>query len=335
MLLQSQPRAAARIATDARALAQGATETFVFLLLDGFDALALAGATEPLRQANAISGRPLYGWRIVTMAGTPAVAIGGLAVLADDRFAGLGRGETLMVIGAAGEDEATRGQVFAALRREAAHGARIGAIGAGIQTLARAGLLDNETVAAHWDVAEGMAEEFPRIEVSRAAFVAGRRPTAPGGAAATDLMLHLIAERHGANLATRIADAMVWANVRGPQSRQTVSAQSRFGVRNARLVRVLAAMEANLETPLSAQEIADIAGMSPRQTERLFSRYLATTPMGFYAHLRLERARSLLMQTELSVTEVAVACGYRSLSHFAKVYRATYGHAPRRMRAVA
>ena len=152
---------------------------------------------------------------------------------------------------------------------------------------------------------------------------------------ATDLMLHLIAERHGANLATRIADAMVWANVRGPQSRQTVSAQSRFGVRNARLVRVLAAMEANLETPLSAQEIADIAGMSPRQTERLFSRYLATTPMGFYAHLRLERARSLLMQTELSVTEVAVACGYRSLSHFAKVYRATYGHAPRRMRAVA
>ncbi|MCB2138460.1 MAG: AraC family transcriptional regulator, partial [Rhodobacteraceae bacterium] len=183
MLLQSQPRAAARIATDARALAQGATETFVFLLLDGFDALALAGATEPLRQANAISGRPLYGWRIVTMAGTPAVAIGGLAVLADDRFAGLGRGETLMVIGAAGEDEATRGQVFAALRREAAHGARIGAIGAGIQTLARAGLLDNETVAAHWDVAEGMAEEFPRIEVSRAAFVAGRRPTAPGGAA--------------------------------------------------------------------------------------------------------------------------------------------------------
>jgi transcriptional regulator GlxA family with amidase domain len=94
-------------------------------------------------------------------------------------------------------------------------------------------------------------------------------------------------------------------------------------------------MEENLETPLSAQEIADIAGMSPRQTERLFARYLNSTPMGFYAHLRLERARSLLMQTELSVTEVAVACGYRSLSHFAKVYRATYGHAPRRMRAVA
>ncbi|WP_413864637.1 GlxA family transcriptional regulator, partial [Albidovulum sp.] len=196
-------------------------------------------------------------------------------------------------------------------------------------------LLDGETVAAHWDLAEALAEEFPRLDVSRAAFVAGRRPTAPGGAAATDLMLHLIAERHGADLATRIADAMVWANVRGPQSRQTVSAQSRYGVRNARLVQVLAAMEENIETPLSAQEIAGIAGMSPRQTERLFARYLNTTPMGFYTRLRLDRARGLLMQTELSVTEVAVACGYRSMSHFAKVYRAAFGHPPRRMRAVA
>jgi transcriptional regulator GlxA family with amidase domain len=335
MLLQSQPRAAAKVAPAIRPEPQGATETFVFLLLDGFDALALAGATEPLRQANALSGRPLYGWRVVSMTGTPVVAAGGLAVLADARLSGLARGESLFVIGAPGEDEAARAHLMAALRREAAHGVRIGAIGTGIQTLARAGLLDDETVAAHWDLAEGLAEEFPRIEVSRAAFVAGRRPTAPGGAAATDLMLHLIAERQGSDLATRIADAMVWANVRGPQSRQTVSAQSRYGVRNARLVRVLAAMEENLETPLSAQEIADIAGMSPRQTERLFARYLNSTPMGFYAHLRLERARSLLMQTELSVTEVAVACGYRSLSHFAKVYRATYGHAPRRMRAVA
>lgn len=333
MMLHSQPRAAARASTPVNAARQPATETFVFLLLDGFDALALAGVTEPLRRANALAGRPLYGWRLASLAGTPVVAGGGMAVLADEAFAGLGRGEALFVFGAAaGSVQASLSRM---LRRDAAHGAQIGALGDGIVTLARAGLLDGETVAAHWDLAEALAEEFPRIDVSRAAFVAGRRPTAPGGAAATDLMLHLIAERHGADLATRIADAMVWANVRGPQSRQTVSAQSRYGIRNARLVEVLAAMEQNIETPLSAHEIAGIAGMSPRQTERLFARYLNTTPMGFYTRLRLDRARALLMQTELSVTEVAVACGYRSMSHFAKVYRAAFGHAPRRMRAVA
>ncbi len=333
MMHHSQPRAAAKALTPVQAARQSATETFVFLLLDGFDALALAGATEPLRRANVLAGRPLYGWRLTSLAGTPVVAAGGMAVLADEAFGGLARGEVLIVVGAAsGQTQATLSKL---LRREAAHGAQVGALGDGIVTLARAGLLDGEAVAAHWDLAEALAEEFPRLEVSRAAFVAGRRPTAPGGAAATDLMLHLVAERHGADLATRIADAMVWANVRGPQSRQTVSAQSRYGIRNARLVEVLGAMEKNIETPLSAQEIAGIAGMSPRQTERLFARYLNTTPMGFYTRLRLDRARGLLMQTELSVTEVAVACGYRSMSHFAKVYRATFGHPPRRMRAVA
>jgi hypothetical protein len=139
MLLQSQPRAAAKVAPAIRPEPQGATETFVFLLLDGFDALALAGATEPLRQANALSGRPLYGWRVVSMTGTPVVAAGGLAVLADARLSGLARGESLFVIGAPGEDEAARAHLMAALRREAAHGVRIGAIGTGIQTLARAG----------------------------------------------------------------------------------------------------------------------------------------------------------------------------------------------------
>ncbi|MCV2863685.1 GlxA family transcriptional regulator [Albidovulum sediminicola] len=335
MLHQHQPRAAAKVTAPTNAETRADSEGFVFLLLDGFDAMALSCATEPLRQANALSRKALYNWRVVSVTGAPVVAAGGLTVLSDGRLTPLSRGESLFVIGSPAEDGSGRAALNAALRREAAHGTRIGAIGSGIHALARAGILDGEEVAAHWDHADALAEDFPQLEVSRAAFVAGRRPTAPGGAAATDLMLHLIAERHGGDLATRIADAMVWANVRGPQSRQTVSAQSRYGVRNARLVRVLAVMEENLEAPLSAQEIADIAGMSPRQTERLFARYLSTTPMGFYTKMRLERARSLLMQTELSVTEVAVACGYRSLSHFAKVYRATFGQAPRRMRAVA
>ena len=100
-------------------------------------------------------------------------------------------------------------------------------------------------------------------------------------------------------------------------------------------MKVLGCMEANIENPLSAQEIADIAAMSVRQTERLFARHLKTTPMNFYMQMRLEKAHKLLLQTELSVTEIAIACGYKSTSHFTKNFRAAYGVTPKRMRVVS
>lgn len=328
-------RAAALGVTSARRTGPAGAEAVFFLVTEGFDALALAGATEPLRLANALSGTSLYDWRIMTMNGAPVAAAGGMTVLADCRYAPMSHGQTLVVVGPPAGHAARDTLPVTALRRDLAHGARLVGLAGSVPQLARAGLLQGSEAAVHWLQADCVAEECPDVTVSRSAFCAGRVPTAPGGGAAPDLMLHLISERHGAALGMRVADAMVWGSVRNPQSRQTVSAQSRYGVRNARLVRVLTAMEANLETPLDARQIAATAGMSPRQTERLFAQHLNATPMGFYARLRMDRARGLLMQTELSVTEVALACGYRSLSHFAKVYRATYGHPPRQMRAVA
>ena len=69
--------------------------------------------------------------------------------------------------------------------------------------------------------------------------------------------------------------------------------------------------------------------MSQRQLERLCKRYLGATPAQYYVRLRLERARRMLRQTDMSVAEVAIACGFVSLSHFAKVYRRHYGLSPR------
>ena len=86
----------------------------------------------------------------------------------------------------------------------------------------------------HWAAIEGFAEEFPAVRISRNAFALGRRPSAPGGAVAADMMMHLIAETHGGDLAARIADLMVCDSVRSPRSQQKVSVQSRYGMRNPR-----------------------------------------------------------------------------------------------------
>jgi len=307
---------------------------FAFLLLDGFTHLAFASALEPLRVANEALGRPAYGWRLLSETGGPVTCSNGMTILADGPMQPMGRGETLIVVGGRGARRQASDRLLGQLRREAVRGTRIGALCMGSYILARAGLLEGEECAVHWELADAFAEEFPRITVTRAAFTLGRRPTAPGGAVAADLMLHLIAADHGAELPARLADLMVCNGVRSPQSDQTVSLQSRYGMRNPRLVKVLRFMEQTLEQPLTAAEIAEAAGMSIRQTERLFTRYVKMTPMAFYARLRLDKAHSLLMQTELSITEVAVACGFQSSSHFAKRYRAAFGVNPRHMRVV-
>jgi len=93
-------------------------------------------------------------------------------------------------------------------------------------------------------------------------------------------------------------------------------------------------MQENLEEPLTRNELADAAGVSTRQLERLFRRYINRSPARFYLELRLQKARQLLLQTDLSVMNVALACGFVSASHFTKCYRAYFGRTPYRERDV-
>jgi transcriptional regulator GlxA family with amidase domain len=91
-------------------------------------------------------------------------------------------------------------------------------------------------------------------------------------------------------------------------------------------------MEANLEDPISPAKLAEEVGISTRQLERLFRRYLARSPKRYYMELRLQKARHLLLQTDMSVINVALACGFTSPSHFSKCYRTHFSTTPYRER---
>ena len=94
------------------------------------------------------------------------------------------------------------------------------------------------------------------------------------------------------------------------------------------LIEAAALMEANLEEPLSLDEIAALVGVSRRQIERLFKRYVGEVPTKYYLDMRLRRARGLLLQTAMSIMDIAVACGFQSPPHFSKCYRNMFGHTP-------
>lgn len=312
-----------------RAATAARTAHFVFLLVDDFSHLAFSCAVEPLRIANRVSGRPLYHWTLASADGVSAACSNRSVTLVDRGLEPLRHVDRLLVV--SGEDVQRRATpaILGYLRRERAAGTPMGAICSGAYLLADAGFLDGQTAAIHWEYHDLFAETFPEVHLVRGVFVADRKfITAAGGTAAADLMLHLIAAGHGADLATAVADQMVYNAVREATAEQRVSLQSRHGTRNPHLMRAVALVRENLEDPLSSAQIARELGISTRQIERLFQRHLGTSPKRFIMETRLTRARNLLVQSDRSVTEVAVACGFRTSSTFAKVYRAQFGVSP-------
>ena len=222
------------------------------------------------------------------------------------------------------------------LRREARRGMAIGAVCTGAQVIAQAGLLDGRRCTIHWENRDSFEEDFPEIELTQNVYVIDRdRYTAAGGAASTDLMLKLIAQRHGAELANLVADQMIHTSIRSDKDEQRLSIPTRIGVRHPKLATVIHRMEAHIEEPVSPMVLARDVGMSTRQLERLFRRYLNRSPKRYYMELRLGKARNLLMQTDMSVINVALACGFASPSHFSKCYRALYKTTPYRERGAS
>ncbi len=154
--------------------------------------------------------------------------------------------------------------------------------------------------------------------------------TASGGTATADLMLSLIDRWQGSDLAIAVADQMVYNAVRNATAEQRVSLQSRNGMRNPHMAKAIQIMQDTLEhPPVSPTLIAGDIGISTRQLERLFGKYLNSSPKKYYMEMRLERARNLLVQTEASITDVALACGFESPpGHFSRVYRTAFGVTP-------
>ena len=220
-------------------------------------------------------------------------------------------------------------KVIAWLRRADRIGATLLSIGGATATLAAAGLLNGRSVSVHWMQRAAMADAYPNLEVLSSIFTVERRSVScAGGAATLDMMLELISKHHGQDLAIGVADRLICSTSRTADYDQTISVQRRAGVRHDKLSDAIKIMQEHIEDPLSPSDVAALVGISTRQLERLFSRYLNSSPKSYYLKQRLERSRALLQQTNMRVIDVAIACGFTSASHFSKVYRRQYGTTP-------
>ena len=296
-----------------------------FVLLSDFSNLGLAAAVEPLFVANWLTRRQVFHWRFLSLDGQAVRASNGMLTPVD---APLESPQAYAVVIVAGSFNAAahaqNTKLLNWLRRAGRFGVQIGGIETGSEVLAAAGLLNGHTAAVHWYNLDGFRERYPGVSATGARFAAERgRMTCAGGATSIEMMLALIAAQAGPALADEVAVQLFVQDL----TKSTPAPAVQTAERSTRAADAI--MRVTLEHPLTCRQLAARVGLSDRQLQRHFRTALGAGVAQHYVHLRLERAHNYVQQTELSVTEIALACGFGSIEHFSRSYRRAFGVAPR------
>ncbi|WP_100958944.1 GlxA family transcriptional regulator [Bosea sp. FBZP-16] len=313
--------------------APAGTQIVTLLLVEGFSMMSVASAIEPLRSLNRLVDREAWRWRLASLDGGVLAASNGIPIPTEAAETALPGSHYFFVCGGLRIQSVDERRYLAILRKAARSGVRVGSLSTGTYLLARAGLLDGYRSTIHWENRPAFQEEFPDLVCTDKLYEIDRdRMTCSGGTAAMDLMLHLITERHGADLARRVANQFHHDRIRDERDNQSGGRLERMSSLPPAVRNALKLMQRHVEDTISIAEIAEKVGMSPRQLERLFLRYLQTSPARYYLSLRIDRARELLLYSDRPVLEVAIAAGFTSTSHFAHWFKKLQGVRPSQLR---
>jgi AraC family carnitine catabolism transcriptional activator len=306
--------------------------TILVLVTPNFNMAATVGFIDPFRAANYLEGKARFQWQIASLDGGPCTASNGMTIdtiaLAEAQE---GRKDFVIVSSSWAPEAYNSTPLHTSLWRWAGQGSTLGGLDTGAFILAEAGLLKGRRATVHYEHIDAMKELYPNVEVSEELFVFDKaRITCCGGAAALDFALHIIKGTKGDALANAAARYVFHQTVRPQGAMQSPGLAEPMGqLAPTAVKRAIALMEQNLETPLSIPEICDSINLSQRQLNRLFARHVKKTPTMYYRDIRLDRARGLVTQTDMSLLEVSVASGFASQVHFSRAYRERFGLSPR------
>ena len=314
-----------------RAGSVNAAPTFNFILQPEFPLYALVLASEALRIANQNSGRELFRWRFVSETGEPVRASNGLWISADDSLTTMPRADFYFVFEGNLPTQRNSRKLLNQLRAAARFGAVVAAVDTGAFALAQAGLLDEKGAVLHWEAAPTFKERFPQIPALGQIYrFEGQRITCAGGVATLDMMLDLIGRLKSPTLAGEVANALVHvARPAGTPQRPDGRPQP---AKRALSDRIVAAMERNLDFPLTFDALAADLDVSTKTVLRECRRNFAETPMRLYLRIRLQASRNMLFYEEFGIKEVATACGFSYPSVFSRAFREQFGMTPREFR---
>lgn len=295
-------------------------------------AMDFCGPMEAFAMANSLANRSLYRLSLAAATSSPVRTSLGICIVPTCTLADLeGAIDTLLIAGGYGHVVASRDRTLTDWLRDAAPRARRhGSICTGAFLLAASGLLDGKRATTHWALASSFARDFPAstLDVDSIFVRDGQTYTSAGITAGIDLALALIEEDHGRTFALRVARSLVVFLKRpGGQSQFSTHLQAQF----SSIPAVRKAQEwalGHLAGDLSAKALAAHVGMSERNFRRLFVDELRETPREYVERIRLDEARRLIEDTDLSVQIITKRCGFGTVYSLRRAFVRQFGVTP-------
>nr|WP_288497626.1 GlxA family transcriptional regulator [uncultured Pseudomonas sp.] len=298
-----------------------------FLLQEHFSLPAFTQALDVLVTANLID-RGLFVTRTFSLDGQAVTSDLGIVICPGAELTGQELAELDLLVICAGLRTPLRPipSLRQLLRTAADKQVALAGLWSGAWFIGQAGLLDGYRCAIHPEHRAALAEIARHSQVTAESFVVDRdRLTAASPTGAFHMILEWIGTLHGNDLVEGIVGILAFEESRYKRVKPTLHAKMSEPLRT-----VINLMSANIEEPLSTDQLATYSGRSRRQIERLFQQQLGTTPARYYLELRITEGRRLLQHSDLPVLDVSVACGFVSPSHFSKCYTAYFGNSPSR-----
>jgi len=301
----------------------------VILVAPSYSQLTLAALVEPLRMANTVAGTSLYRWTLCSDGRQRVESSSGFVTEIAKDIMAVEACDALFVVASYDFLDFASPPVKASLRRIARRGGLIAGLDAAPYILAEAGLLDGFRATTHWDNLEDFRNRYPRVDVMPERFVIDRqRATTSGSLPSFDFALEFIRQRNGLMLATYVSGNFLYDQARPGSEPQHMIATSQIGLRHPKIARVIEAMEGAIAAPMPMAELARSVGMSERSMLRQFKAVLGIGPKQYFRTLRLDYAKRLLDNSDLSIAEVADACGFESRASFSRAFRERFEISP-------
>lgn len=303
-----------------------------FILSEGFQVMALATQTV-FEYANLVVGEPFYQLENFSVEGGEVRSSLGMTVGTRSLKTRLAV-QTWIVAGVNDPLKAPApADVLDFLRRASGRARRIVGICTGGFVLAEAGLLAQRRATTHWAFAQAMQKRFPDIHVEgdRIYMVDGHIWTSAGMTAGLDLALAVVEQDLGAEVAHSVAHKLVMNQKRtGGQSQH--SEMLDLAPKSDRIQDTLNYARKNLNRPLTVEELADMAHLSPRQFSRVFTLETGKSPAKAIERLRIEAARLMIEQSRHSLDVIARQTGFRDRRHMREAFMRGFGRPPQAMR---
>jgi transcriptional regulator GlxA family with amidase domain len=299
------------------------------LIFEDFQLLDAAGPISVFEMPVRGMSPPPYKLTVYSMTGGPVRASSGVCLYSEKLPADLPL-DTLIVSGGEGTREAMHNTVFLnAIRDLSSRTQRTTSVCSGSILLAAAGLLNGRRATTHWRRCPDMVRHFPEVtvEADRIYVQDGKFWTSAGITAGIDLALALVEDDLGAEVARRSARELVVHHRRhGGQSQFSVMQDVKLV--SGRFDALIDWIRTHLSCDLKVEQIAEQAGMSPRNFARVFRSETGTTPARFVEKLRLESARQRVETTSISLQQIAKETGFGDAERMRTAFIRAYGQPP-------